>query len=340
MGTVSTKELLAALKAVKPGLDKQGTVEQMDHFIFTGDSVITYNDKICVSHPIDTDIRCSVNAEDLFNIVNKIKESEIDMEFEGNILSLETETTEAAIASDISEAKAEDMISILGIEDLDWEPLHDDVIKGIDLCRFSVARDRTKGVITCVGIKDNRVLSSDNIRVSMFEGDEDIEMPEILLPGPAANELVKFKPTHYCLTESWVHFLTEDEATFSSRVVTGQYPPAEKFFKIDTPNKLKLPDGLIDTVEGVTAMCVGESEAEKNVTVKIDDGMLVVQAKKERGWVTKKMEVPYKGDTILFGINPYFLSEVLRMTQHMLLGKNRAIFRSANFRHLISLPKV
>lgn len=340
MGTVDTKELLGALKAVKPGLDKQGTVEQMDHFIFTGDAVITYNDKICISHPIETGVRCSVNADDLFKIVNGIKESEIELTFKDNIMAIETESTEAEIASDISEAKAEDMIDVLGLESLEWEPLSDKVIRGIDLCRFSVARDRTKGVITCVGIRDNKVMSSDNIRVSMFEGPDDVEMPEILLPGPAANELVKFKPSHYCLTENWVHFLTEDEATFSSRVVAGEYPDASRFFNTETPNKLKLPEGLTAIIDGVTAMCVGESDAEKSITVMIEDGELRLQARKERGWVRKKMEINYNGDPIHFGINPHFFSEVLRMTQIMMLGKNRAIFRSANFKHLISLPKV
>ena len=69
-------ELINILQRVKPGLAKRDVIEQFTHFIFTGESVITYNDEICISHPLKTDFVCSAKSEEFFKAI--LKRSEVD----------------------------------------------------------------------------------------------------------------------------------------------------------------------------------------------------------------------------------------------------------------------
>ena len=77
---VKKENLRNALEIVKPGLSNKELIEQSTSFAFIKGRVVTYNDEISISHPVE-DLKNSgaIKAEELYALLSKIKEEEIDI---------------------------------------------------------------------------------------------------------------------------------------------------------------------------------------------------------------------------------------------------------------------
>ena len=175
---IEKSNLVKILQDIKPGLDNKGIIEQFTHFIFTGSEVMTYNDEICISHPLKTDFRCSVSAEELYKTLTGVKgEATVVMELEGEELKITTGKTEAGLSTK-AKKHAEEMIQLLELDKLEdkWKPLPKDFTRGLFLCMFSASKDMTSGVATCVRVSNDKLLSSDEVRISKFSLSGSTEM--------------------------------------------------------------------------------------------------------------------------------------------------------------------
>ena len=64
---------------MKPGLAKKEIIDRSTHFVFSGSEVLTYNDQICISHPLKLDFVCSVPADDFFRIITNMDGDTLDI---------------------------------------------------------------------------------------------------------------------------------------------------------------------------------------------------------------------------------------------------------------------
>ena len=71
------KELLKALLSVKPGVANKDIIESMTYFYFNGTHVISYNDIVSIQHPLKTDFKTFVKADDFFKVISKVKSEEL-----------------------------------------------------------------------------------------------------------------------------------------------------------------------------------------------------------------------------------------------------------------------
>ena len=85
---MNRKKLLDVLKKVKPGIAEKDIVESMTYFYFSGKEVVTYNDKISILHPLETDFNLFVKADDLYKIVSLSKADVLKIEEKGNNLNI------------------------------------------------------------------------------------------------------------------------------------------------------------------------------------------------------------------------------------------------------------
>ncbi|GAG12893.1 unnamed protein product, partial [marine sediment metagenome] len=204
--------LLNVLQSVKPGLASKGIIEQFTHFIFSGEAVMTYNDEICVTHPLETKFQCSVIAEDLYKTLTGISgDSSVKLSLEDGKLCVKTATRQAKLSTEV-ENDAEKMIEMLGLKELEdkWIPLPEDFSKGMFLCMFSASKDMTKGAGTCVYLNGSNLFSSDEARISHYSLPKSTTLTT-LIPARSVAELVRFEVTKVCLDKSWIHFKTEEE---------------------------------------------------------------------------------------------------------------------------------
>ncbi len=335
---IKTKELIKILQVVRPGLAKKEIVEQSTHFIFGGQNIVTYNDRVCISHPLKSDFHCSVQAEDFYKIVSNIEEEEIDLSFEKGEIWIGSKETRAGLKTLVS-GEIEKLIDILNLSSLEkkWVKLPKEFIEGIFLCMFSASQDMTKGVLNSVSVGGNTIVSSDNLRISKYQMKDRIQK-KFLLPLSSAIELVKFSIVEYVLTSNWIHFRTEDDVVFSSRIEVGDFPAIDSFLKVEGET-FTFPDGLKKAVKDVSVIAEGEYELDKRIEVKIDKGIITCLGQdKNRGWIERDTEMKYKGEKIFFLINPSFFYQILEKSVKMTLGGDRALFVSEQFVHVMVLP--
>ena len=331
--------LVKIFQAVKPGLDNKGIIEQFTHFIFTGNEVMTYNDEICISHPLVTDFQCSVSAVELYKTLTGIKgEASVTMELENDELKLKTARTEAGLSTK-TKKHAEEMIELLQLNDLNdkWKPLPPGFTRGLFLCMFSASKDMTSGVATCVRIIGDKLLSSDEVRISKFTLKESTEM-ETLIPASSVKELINFDSINkYHLTDRWIHFQDDKGVIFSSRIMEGEYPEIEQYFDLEGTETV-MPGSLKEEIESIIFMTEGKQDYDKKITVSVKGKEVKLQARKDIGWIKKIVEVEKDQGSFDFVINPVFFSQILEKSTTMTIGENAAKFVNEDFCHVLALP--
>jgi len=329
-------DLLRVLTRVKPGIAKKGIVEQFTHFIFTGKEIVTYNDDISICHPFETDFKCSVKAEDLFKILSGIKNDVVDIILEEGRMSINTAKTRAGLAT-TTEGDAEEHIELLDLGSLTWSNCPPDLAKGLFLCMFSASSDMTQGVLTCVYVNGNKVSSSDEVRVSEYTLKKKTDL-NVLIPARNITELLCFDTKHYCISNSWIHFKTEDNVVFSSRIVVGDFEEdCSQYFAVEG-EEVNLPTDFKDMIESVAFMTEGEIDMDKTVNLKIKDKKILCKAEKQTGWIEKELDFEFDHN-ITIKINPLFLTQILDKATTLRVGSDSALFVSDSFKHVIALPE-
>lgn len=338
---VNKAELLKICNLVKPGIAKKDVIEQATHYIFSGEDIATFNDKICIIHPFKSEIVFSTKANEFYKIVENIEELNFDLSLDGDNVKIKSKGTSAKRSTVVGDTAMVTQL-IANLKDCMigkgfWKKLPKDFTDGIYLTSFSASRDLTSGITTCCAIRGDAIYTTDNIRVSTYIMDS--SMDNILLPAKDAAELVKYKVTEYGVSENWAHFRTEDGVIFSCKIMKGDYPFADLdgLFSEDEPI-LSFPSELKEKVAAISSLAEGESETDKSISVVVEKGRITVKAEQERGYVTKTIESDYTGDKFEFLINPIFFGQVLRHAVSFSLNSSKGQFQSDNFYHILSLP--
>jgi len=160
---IKRTELKEALEIVKPGLASKEIIEQSTSFAFMGDKVVTYNDKISMSHPVKgLDITGAVKADEMYQLLSKLKADEMSLEVQDNeiIIKAGKSTAGLMLAGEIT-------LPLDQIDEIDkMLPIPDGFLEGIRLAVQSCARDMSREVLTEeFEIKFwNSVTSSDTFR--------------------------------------------------------------------------------------------------------------------------------------------------------------------------------
>jgi DNA polymerase III sliding clamp (beta) subunit (PCNA family) len=325
----------AVLYNVKPGIAKRPIVEALTNFHFTGKEVVTFNDQILIRYPFETDFVGSVKADDFWKTIEGIKTDEIEITRKDNTLYIKAGKTRAGFAL-AGEGIIDDFLAVVGeTENLPWKPITTELLNGMLLCMFSVSTDMTKGALNCVLVRGNKVISSDEVRISKYEAVDNTEL-DLLIPAQSILELVKFPVRHVHQGTSWAYFKTNDGVTFCARIMGGTFPDVESFLDIEGLT-LTLPRELKGLVNSISYMSEGEIELDKTIQLKIEDNKILCKAEKSLGWIEKELDFEFQHEPISTLINPYFFSQILDKATTMTISETAALFISGNFRHIISL---
>lgn len=338
---VDRTALLNVLRAVKPGLAAKEIVEEMTHFIFTGDNVVTYNDEICISHPFSTDFECSISAKFFYDGVSKSKCEEVLLDFEENQIRFYAEDQDFWVNSSTDE-KVKDMAKeiVSSAEKLKWKPIPDNFSEAVFLCMFSASRDETKQSLKCLYIGNDSVYSCDTLRASKYVMNGVFDSP-FMIRGIIAKELKEYTFSEYALSKSWAHFRTPEDVTFNVKQVIGDYPLEDVITALDLKGKeIALPkEGLKEAAEDLITWSEGEIEYHKTIEFHMEDNLVICQSKvKDLAGMTKKVKAEYSGEPITFLISPVFLAEILgKEASTMMINKFQAKFKAGNLLHVTML---
>lgn len=302
---INKNNFLKALDIVKIGLAKRELISQSTSFGFIGDRIVTYNDEISVSHPIQgMNITGAIASEELYKILNKLKEEEIDFE------ETETEviiTSKKAVIKITRESKMKLPIEEIG-NVKKWKKLPEGFVQALKTVSLNCSKDTSKPKLTCVHCSNGgHIEASDDHRIMRHF--IPVPISSFLLPANSVKHVAYINPTQIAEGNGWVHFKTETNTILSCRIFNeDKFPDVERFLNV-TGKDIILPEAIREIIE--RAMVFNQNMIEIN----LENKKLVVNSQSVNGKITEEAKIRYTDAPFSFLINPQLLLDI---TQHSL----------------------
>lgn len=331
---VERDKLIRALEIVKPGLASKEMIEQSTSFAFMGDRVVTYNDEISISHPVeDMDMTGAVKAEELYQLLGKLQSKNVQLVVTDNEIRLKAGKARAGITLHEEIRLPLEEIGEIG----DWLPVPGMLMAAMNFCMFSASNDMSRPVLTCVHVSDKGYVEScNNYRLTRYQLDEELPTPTFLIPVSSVRSLVKYHVTHMVMGTGWVHFKTVDDTVFSCRVFEDEYPNVEGLLNVKG-DVFQFPPTLKTVLDKASIFSKRDQFVDEAVEVHILKNLLKVRSEDVVGWFEEKVPIEWEGAEVSFSINPTFLKEVLEKGAPCLLSKGRLKFEGKEWAHVVAL---
>ena len=333
---VNKADLQKALEKVKPGLANRETIEQTTSFAFTGDRVVTYNDEISISHPVEgMDVTGAVKAQALYDLLNKIKKDEIDVEWEDQQVIIRSGKAKAGLVLE-QEIKLplEEEIGEKG----KWKKLPGNFREVMKFCYPCASPDMARPVLSCVHVAKDRAEASNSFQIVFHEMEKKMPVPAFLIPASAVRELVKYDVTQIAEGQSWIHFRTEDGTLFSARTLDNEFPDTSGLMEV-TGIDFEFPKNTreILTRAGIFAKRDMSTGDVPTVAVEIKDKKVIVKAANEYGWFEEDAKTKYDGDPARFSVGVEFLIEMFGKLQKCVIGPDKIGFSGPGWKHVVAI---
>ncbi len=337
---IEKSKLQEALRIVEPGLAEKEIpyLEQSKSFAFVGGKIITYNDEISISHPIEGwgDIEGVIQAKKLYDLLSKLSAKELDI-----FINKKSEMIiKAGKAKAGLTLQSELNLPIIEFtDDSKWMKLPDNFIDAIIFTSGCASTDSGDPILQNLHINaDGFVESSDSFRIAKYTLSEVIDTETFLIPSKSAIEMTKIKPVEFCKDDAWVHFRTEAGTVFSCRIVNETFPDTTPHLNIKG-SQLTFSDKLKEVVDRAMIFAERKNKFNEIITVSAKPGNLKVRSEAESGWFEEDIEMEYDGDEISFIATPFLLKDILSQTTTCVINKERSKlkFEGDNWQYMVAL---
>jgi len=310
-------DLQKALEIAKPGLsNKEQQIEQTNHFAFIAGRVVTYNDEISVSHPVEgLEIEGAVKADVLYSIISKIKAEDIDLSVNESEVVIKSGKMTASIALQHEVSLPLEEVSDMG----KFKKIPDNLITLLHLAAGACPSGMDRPVLTCVNVMDNVVQASDGFKI--IEGTLSSKLPveSFLIPAPAAMKVCTMNPNRISVTESWVHFKNSEGTTISCRTFEDTYPAISHILSVKG-DKVTLPTVMPEILERAWVFAVRESASLEVLNVILTKKKITVKSQSDYGKFEESAIIKFDGAESEFSISPYLLKGILKQTLECIIG--------------------
>jgi hypothetical protein len=313
----------------------------MGRFIFTGENVATFNDRVCIHYPFEFPTPFSVNAVDFYDTVARLDSEDINMRVDGTKIVIDTERSKGVFSTVVQEVVGDTLKKInKEIEECEWYGVPEDFIQAINFVKFSASSDNTS-TWSCVRFDGPNVYCGEIHRFSWYIFDEPLIDTPFMIKAVNIEALSLFDIKAFTVSDNWAHFSTEEEVVFSARLTKGEYTEPTKPFNLPKGPEIELPDSTIKDIEFVSVMQADNMEIERTIDIVIENEKITyLSSKGEKGNVERTAKTTFKTDERReLKINPVFLNQILNKAEGMkvYLGKEMILFDSDNFKHLVAL---
>jgi len=329
---INRDQLLEALEVVKPGLASKELIEQTTSFAFLDGMVVTYNDEISISHPVEgIEFEGAIKAKELYGLLNRIDKKVVS-------LSISDEGTEllfnaGRIRSGLRlETDIKLPIDEFNVEGAEWKEIKNpsQLRNSIALCAETCATDMSRLKLTCVDIKNNGVIQgSDGFRFLQCLGEAlPFTDDEFLLPAHNAVEVSKFEFSSIMVDKGWVHFKNEDVGSiFSCRFIEEEYVDQniiENVVQFEDPILLPFPKKMIKMIDLVGQFAERKYIMDEKVDVIIEDGHIMLKAETEdtKSWVKNVAAIDTE-EKLSFSLTPSLFKNILLLSGHCSINPKR-----------------
>ena len=272
----------------------------------------------------DGEHEITVNAKKLFEIVRELHEGELTIDFDENVLIIESG---GSFSCKISGADTRDFPPFPEIDDFNHieisvANLKDMIVKS----SFAVSRDEARaclcGVLWLVNKERTGMIATDGHRLgSSFcngafnpeEGLSSIVSPKSLIHLVKILE-VENQDTSIDISIGEKYILFSNETmTLCSKLIEGPYPDYEKVIPKNNPKKAIIDKGnLLEAVKRVSVLSNQKTHLVKFV-FKENELETVVQNRDIGGEARQVIPVEYEGEEHIIGFNAAYLIEILNI---------------------------
>lgn len=330
---INKQELIKALEAVRPGLATKEMIEQSTSFCFIKGNIVTFNDNISVSYPFPLlNLTGAVNANELYNLVRKLKTDEISMDFSDNEILIKAGRVRASL-------RLQEEI-VLPIEEIGrikkWKDLPDDFLNGLSHCMGATSRDMSEAKFVCVYVNGQQMTATDRYRIAVYDLVSETKTSPFLIPADTCAKLIRMNPQRIAEGEGWIHFQGQNEEVISCRVFDEEFPDVTPHMKFKG-TKIVFPKTIMDILDKAGIFSKRDYQLDESVVVELMPKKIKISSESETGKFSETARVDYKGEEIEFKVTPYLLRDILTETNEGLFGENRILFTGENWKYLTML---
>lgn len=326
-------ELLNGLEIVKPGLSRSDVIDQATSFAFINGRVVTYNDEISVSHPVEgLEIEGAVKADVLYNFLKKVKNEEIKLEVDGEALLLTSGKSKAGISFDAEVSLPLEEIS----EKTKFKKLPTNFSDAVIMAAGACSSLFSEPILTCVNITGNLVQASDGYRIMQVELSSEMPTKTFLFPAASALTALRLKPTKISEGNGWVHFKNDAGTEISCRTFEDTFPEISSRLKVKGVT-ITFPDNLLEVLERADVFSKRDSVLNEAVSITMDAKGVTINADSEFGWFKESIKHKHEGEEVQFMISPYLLKGILRQTKEAKLATGKLKFMGENWQYVTAL---
>ena len=297
---IKTEKIKQSMATIMPGIADKAkvTVEGADLVVFVNKKMMSYNSKVAVSVPMDIESEpFGVRAKDLFNLVSKIKEEEIEFEPDvpGNKLKIKSGKLRATLIMQDTSSVSKLLAKMKFGEE---KPLPANFVEAVKATAIPDNITPLRGfAVGKVGDK-TLLVSTDRVRISSSVLNSD--MQQCLLDDTLVSDAVEFgTPKTYSIVGPWFHFGYDDGMHFSMiRSDDSAFPfeamggALERAKQLAVVAKFDFPETLAPVADRVTTMGSADEGSRIQCELKIESDKMTVIAQKSTG--TAEEEIPWK----------------------------------------------
>lgn len=332
---INKPKLLKALAIVKPGLSNQELIEQSTSFAFLDDRVVTFNDEISLSHPVEElELTGAVRAEELYGFLNRIKGDEIQMRVTDNELLLKAGRSKAGLTFEADIVLPLDEVN----EEKEWHDLPEEFTHNLMFIKDSASRDMGRRVLTCVHVTEKLLETSDSFQIMRLY-QEGWPFDNYLIPAENISEIHKVEPTQVAESSGWLHFRNPGGTEISVRVLMDSFPDTSGHFEVEGQD-LEFPKSMVEILDRVLVFTKREDGMDEEMEIKLKSNTMLVSGKNSYGWFKEKAKAKFEGDGGSFWINPMLLQNILKRSNTCVLGSEKIKFDGDDWEYVAVLKNV
>lgn len=315
---IKRSEFLSALENVQSGISKRGSVAQSTSFVFTKGEIVTFDGEVCcrTPNPVGDIVNGAVNAEKLWEILDRLREEDLTIEMDKSHLILHGHGRKAGIVMD-----KEVVLPVDGIETPDqWHAIPERFLEAIETVRQCAGNNETKIATVLVHIHPQWLEAGDVTQICRWK------MPtgfgeSCCVRHTSAKHLAKMEVEEFSETSNWIHFKKEN-TIISCRRYLQSYPDFTEIYNLQgTPSTL--PKEL--TEESYNAQVFSkENDSDGRILVELRKGLMRVSSQGIYGFYKgRPRKIDYAGNSISFMIAPDLLNKLVLNQDHCEIGSGK-----------------
>lgn len=334
---ITTAKLKYALERVKPGLANKEVVEQATSFAFLNGKVVTYNDEISISHPVEglPDLQGAIEAESLYKLLNKIKQETIELSLKDEVeIIIKAGRTRVGLTL---QAEVKLPLEETTAERGKWKQLPPLFNRYLGLAMTSCSSDMSRPVLTAVHVNQNGFIeASDGNKITRCNLSDELPIKTMLIPATSVEQIVKLNPIKVAEGKGWIHFLTEEKTIISCRILEDAFPNTLPHMNVKG-TQISLPEKIEEVIDRAMIFAKRDHLLEEALTITFSPKKCEVAAKSETNWFKETLNSTYNGEVISFIITPYLLKGILSETLTFIHSKEKLKFAGDGWIYIAAL---